>query len=64
MLATRSGYIRSIDESRLLEAARNAGAVLRIDRYIGQFVMAGTPVLVASPASRVTESMRRLSGRI
>ena len=49
VLATRSGYIRSIDESSLLAAARASDAAMRIDRYIGQFVMEGTPVLEVSP---------------
>jgi uncharacterized membrane protein len=58
VLAPRSGYIRSIDESRLLAAARDGDAGLRIDRTIGQFVIAGTPLLEATPPERVTDSLR------
>jgi uncharacterized membrane protein len=63
VLATRSGYIRTIDESSLLVAARRADARLRIHRYIGQFVMAGTPLFEASPPDRVTETLRTASLR-
>jgi len=57
VLAPRSGYIRTIDESSLLMAARSSDTALRIHRYIGQFVIEGTPVLHASPPERVTESL-------
>jgi uncharacterized membrane protein len=58
VLATRSGYIQSIDEASLLAAARAADAALHVDRYIGQFVMAGTPLLEVSPPDRVTNVLR------
>jgi len=58
ILAQRSGYIRFVSESSLLAAARTSGADLRVDRYIGQFVMAGTPILEASPADQVTDALR------
>jgi uncharacterized membrane protein len=54
VLATRSGYIRSVDESRLLAVARAADVALRVDRAIGQFVMEGTPLFEASPPDRAT----------
>jgi uncharacterized membrane protein len=52
VLATRSGYIRSVDESSLLATARAADVTLRVDRAVGQFVMEGTPLFEASPADR------------
>jgi uncharacterized membrane protein len=58
LVATRSGYIRSIDETGLLIAARASGTLLHVDRHVGQFVMAGTPILEVWPADRLTEQMR------
>jgi uncharacterized membrane protein len=58
VLAVRSGYIRSINESSLLAAATAAGAAIRVDRYIGQFVMAGTPLAEASPPERISDRLR------
>ncbi len=55
VLATRSGYIRSIDEAALVKAARGSDVVLRIDRQVGQFVMAGTPIFEVSPPERATD---------
>jgi uncharacterized membrane protein len=39
VLATRSGYIRRVDEASLLATARAADVTLRVDRAIGHFVM-------------------------
>jgi len=58
VLATRSGYIRSVDESSLLAAARAADATVRVDRAIGHFVMEGTPLFQAEPADRATDALR------
>ena len=58
VLVQQSGYIRSIDEMGLLAAARTSNTSLQIDRYIGQFVMAGTPVLNVSPPERMTDTLR------
>jgi uncharacterized membrane protein len=61
VLATRSGYIRSIDETGLLAAARAADATLRVDRTMGQFVMEGTPLFEVSPADRATAALRAVA---
>jgi len=45
LVAEASGYIRSIDEAGLLAAAVAHDATLHVDRYIGQFIAAGTPIL-------------------
>jgi uncharacterized membrane protein len=58
VIASRSGYIRTIDESSLLTNAVTSDLLLRIDRTIGQFVMAGTSLLVASPSEHVADSVR------
>jgi uncharacterized membrane protein len=58
VLAERSGYIRTIDQSSLLNTAQAFNVLLRIDRYIGQFVMEGTPILVATPRERVNDRLR------
>ena len=57
VLATRSGYIRRVDEPGLLAAARAADAVMRVNRYIGQFVMEGTPLVEISPADRAAGAL-------
>lgn len=57
VVAPRSGYIRSIDERGLLATARAADLVLCVERYIGQFVIEGTPVLNVSPAERLTVAL-------
>jgi len=58
ILAVSSGYIRTIDELSLLTAARTHDTLLRVDRYIGQFVMAGTPILEVFPADRAADVLR------
>ncbi|MGP0062779.1 MAG: DUF2254 domain-containing protein [Isosphaeraceae bacterium] len=57
VLATRSGYIRSIDESSLLMAARGSDTAMRVERFVGQFVIEGTPLLVISPTGRVNDAL-------
>jgi uncharacterized membrane protein len=58
VLATRSGYIRSVDESSLLAAACAADARVRVDRAIGHFVAEGTPLFEVWPAGRATDAWR------
>jgi len=58
VLAPRSGYIRSVDEASLLAAARAADVAVRIDRYIGQFVMEGTPLFEVSPPDRTSDALQ------
>ena len=54
ILATGSGYIRTIDESALIAIAEAHDVALRVDRYIGQFVAEGTPLLGITPPGRAT----------
>lgn len=42
--ARSSGFLVAVDEKELLAAAVEAGAVLRVDRTTGDFLVAGTPV--------------------
>lgn len=58
MLATRSGYVRSLDEPGLLAAACAADAAVRVDRAVGHFVIEGTPLVTISPADRATDALR------
>jgi uncharacterized membrane protein len=55
--APASGYIRAIDESGLLAAARRYDACVQVDRYIGQFVAAGMPLFAVSAAPRETGAL-------
>lgn len=39
-----SGFLLRIDEARLVDAASSVGAVIRVDRIPGSFIVANTPV--------------------
>jgi uncharacterized membrane protein len=41
--AVSSGFLNSVDSSRLVRAAREAGAVVRIDAWPGESLIAGVP---------------------
>ena len=43
--AHKTGYIESIDQDALLAFAREHGTILRMERAIGEFVAAGTPLV-------------------
>lgn len=61
IMAPRTGYIQSLDPDELIEAAREADLVLRMEAPIGGFVVEGTPMLTASPRERVDgDLVRRL----
>lgn len=42
--ATRSGFVQAVDDHKLLDAAVDAGAVVRVDPRIGDQVVAGAPL--------------------
>ena len=49
--ALQSGYIQSVDDGALLDYARRIGRVLRMERAVGEFVIAREPLVwVAGPA--------------
>lgn len=52
LLAEASGYIRFIDIPRLVWLAKMLGTVVRVERQVGQFVAAGTPLLTLSSSRR------------
>jgi uncharacterized membrane protein len=48
--AQTTGYIQSLDEDALLGYARERGTIVRMEHCIGEFVIAGTPLIsVADP---------------
>jgi uncharacterized membrane protein len=49
-----SGYIRFIDIPALVGVAKSCHVTLRVARRVGQFVPAGTPLLTATKAGRIT----------
>ncbi len=53
ILSEMSGYIRFIDQARLVAFAKEHRFQLRVTRKIGQFVPAGLPLLMVSRRSRV-----------
>ncbi|WP_368680820.1 DUF2254 domain-containing protein (plasmid) [Rhodococcus opacus] len=52
---TGSGFVTSVDEDALTEAAEAAGAIVLVDRTPGSSVVAGTPVAFAWPADTATD---------
>lgn len=53
ILAEVSGYIRFVDIPNLVNAAKNCHVTLRVVRRVGQFVPAGTPLLMTTKAGRI-----------
>jgi uncharacterized membrane protein len=53
------GYLQLIDGDALLALAVQEDLVLRLERKPGNYVVAGTPLVLISPGSRVTESLAR-----
>lgn len=47
-----SGFLVSIDDQALLRAATDAGVVIWMDRAVGDFLVAGTPIADCHPAGR------------
>lgn len=54
ILSETSGYIRFIDIPALANIAKGSHVTLRVARRVGQFVPAGTPLLMTTKASRLT----------
>lgn len=53
ILAETSGYIRFVDIGALVNLAKSCHVTLRVVRRVGQFVPAGTPLLMTTKASRI-----------
>jgi uncharacterized membrane protein len=53
ILSTESGYIRFVDTRRLLDLAVSCRVKVRVVRRVGQFVPAGTPLLLVYKAERL-----------
>ncbi len=53
-----SGFLLRVDRDQLLDAAREAGLTVRLERYAGDFVVAGTPLgsTWSPPAEVVSDS--------
>lgn len=62
VVATRSGYIQSVDTAALLRVASNNDALVRMDRGIGEFVVAETTLaslaMEQPPAPAVAAALR------
>ncbi len=54
ILSEESGYIRFIDIPALVIVAKACHVTLRVSRRVGQFIPAGTPLLLATKAGRLT----------
>ena len=50
--AARSGYIQAVDYESLVETARRAGGVLRLEKGVGDFVARGETWALGWPANR------------
>lgn len=59
--ADRTGYVQSLDTDGMLALAAELGTVLRMERAIGEFVIAGTPLAsMRGPATPDADIVRRL----
>lgn len=59
--ADRTGYVQSLDTDGMLALAAELGTVLRMERAIGEFVIAGTPLAsMRGPATPDADTVRRL----
>lgn len=58
LCADSSGYVRYIDTRRLVWLAKMLGTVVRVERRVGQFVAAGTPLMSLS-SSRTPAPLER-----
>jgi uncharacterized membrane protein len=54
IVSRKSGYVRFVDVTFLLERAKTFGVQITLDRRVGHFVPAGAPLLRVVDASRVT----------
>jgi uncharacterized membrane protein len=54
VLSDRSGYIRFVDIQRLVSLAKSSRIKVRVVRRVGQFIPAGTPLLMISKGSSLT----------
>ena len=52
-----SGYIRFVDQKQLLSLATSHHVKVRVIRRVGQFVPAGTPLVMVNKADRLTPSL-------
>lgn len=59
--ATATGYIQRVDEEGLLAYANRRGAVVRMERGIGEFVVAGTPLASLADAQRDAEEVKSVN---
>jgi uncharacterized membrane protein len=60
--ARRTGYIESIDENALLDVARERGAILRMERGVGEFVVETAPLVsLVGPGGLVDETAAELN---
>ncbi len=55
--ATEGGYLQFIDGEDLLELAEKQDLVIQLTRKPGSYVVAGCPLALVSPASRVTDQL-------
>lgn len=62
VMASRNGYLQSVDQTALLQLAREHQTVVRMDRGIGEFVVQNTPLvsiaLETMPDEKVIAELR------
>ena len=57
VLAASDGYLQRIDTERLIALAAEEDGLFCLERRPGNYVVAGTPLLSASPIDRVTDEL-------
>jgi uncharacterized membrane protein len=58
VLADTSGYLEFVDYDELLERMVHEDRILRVDRVVGDFVIAGTPLAYVAPAGPVSATLQ------
>lgn len=55
--ANRDGYLRHVDADRLLQCAADCGRAMLLTKAMGEFVVQGTPMVMAAGADTVDEAL-------
>ena len=57
--SAQDGYLQLIDGDALLQLAMEENLVIRLERKPGHYIVAGCPLVLISPASRVTNELAK-----
>ncbi|MBD1916608.1 MULTISPECIES: DUF2254 domain-containing protein [Cyanophyceae] len=55
--AKKTGYLQGIEDDTLMQVACDQNLLLQVNAYPGAFIIEGSPLVMAYPASRITPSV-------